>query len=856
MVIDQAKVGILKRSKLAPLPENEETFHKDCLEGEKVVEKGSQAKVGKLRRSELAPLPENDREPFHKDCLEEKEQDGNIGQTKVGILRTSKLAPLPKDDEEPSHKDSIEGEKLSENGSQAKVGRLRISELAPMPEKDREPFHKDCLKEEEQVEKRSQTKVVILRAPVLATRPPTEEEKFQKDENPDQTRDTPVRTEVQKRDANKKRKRNEKQTIIPYLCGRGTQAKVRKLFVSDLEEGNDLPQSNPATKKETAEELLYKDCLKRRNPVTKQTDLGRKDLVKESDLPHSIPETRAERESEQVYEGCLEGRENSKKEGSSDIHVGKSGNQIKVGRLKVSDLARRSDSSQSNPVADEEMGEEQFHKDNLVEESSRIKTSLSSDSIRWEKKSLERALKSSTDVNMISENKYEESGGQDNKDLRSRRRKNLEEDIHHKKQNYNSIKGEEKSYTCLTQDPDLSRREVQGKVDNPDVNKGTESKEDYLSDTILPKVAEKDTSHKDSLYRWTAREDSLKTRSLIKSKVSTVNLPVEKLRISKFIRSSEAQEAQGKVDDPEVKNVTRKDTGHKESSCTETAKVTLGRAGTHRRTKVSKSILQAKSEDSKISGKIKKGKTTKIHGTSSSIRKYLVEHKPEDQARKLESGDPSKKKGDDLQGSDPADDSEQKTISPRKWVQETESNLKEQGCFRAKVEELGVSEQEETESGLLHKDCRENTDESQSRIDESKEKQMGKKKIWQYMVHTAKKEGELLERAVVRDELGQEGFSTPKPTRNGESPVRRLPMQSTKEKENSKVVRKPPRKEDASLIKETVRRKKNMRTSDVQTITSMFQKKTGTLVMKERTSKREELPPYRADMGTEKESLK
>ena len=457
---------------------------------------------------------------------------------------------------------------------------------------------------------------------------------------------------------------------------------------------------------------------------------------------------------------------------------------------------------------------------------------------------------------MISENKYEESGGQDNKDLRSRRRKNLEEDIHHKKQNYNSIKGEEKSYTCLTQDPDLSRREVQGKVDNPDVNKGTESKVDYLSDTILPKVAEKDTSHKDSLYRWTTREDSSKTRSLIKSEVSTVNFPVEKLRISKFIRSSEAQEAQGKVDDPEVKNVTRKDTGHKESSCTETAKVTLGRAGTHRRTKVSKSILQAKSEDSKISGKIKKSETTKIHGTSSSIRKYLVEHKPEDQARKVESGDPSKKKGDELQGSDPADDSEQKTISPRKWVQETKSNLKEQGCFRAKVEELGVSEQEETESGLLHKDCLENTDESQSRIDESKEKQMGKKKIWQYMVHTAKKEGELLERAVVRDELGQEGFSTPKPTRNGESPVRRLPMQSTKEKENSIVVRKPPRKEDASLIKETVRRKKNMRTSDVQTITSMFQKKTGTLVMKERTSKREELPPYQADMGTEKESLK
>ena len=283
MVIDQAKVGILKRSKLAPLPENEETFHKDCLEGEKVVEKGSQAKVGKLRRSELAPLPENDREPFHKDCLEGKEQGGNIGQTKVGILRTSKLAPLPKDDEEPSHKDSIEGEKLSENGSQAKVGRLRISELAPMPENDREPFHKDCLKEEEQVEKRSQTKVGILRAPVLATRPPTEEEKFHKDENPDQTRDTPVRTEVQKRDANKKRKRNEKQTIIPYLCGRGTQAKVRKLLVSDLEEGNDLPKSNPATKKETAEELLYKDCLKRRNPVTKQTDLGRKGTVENQD---------------------------------------------------------------------------------------------------------------------------------------------------------------------------------------------------------------------------------------------------------------------------------------------------------------------------------------------------------------------------------------------------------------------------------------------------------------------------------------------------------------------------------------------------------------------------------------------
>ena len=88
------------------------------------------------------------------------------------------------------------------------------------------------------------------------------------------------------------------------------------------------------------------------------------------------------------------------------------------------------------------------------------------------------------------------------------------------------------------------------------------------------------------------------------------------------------------------------------------------------------------------------------------------------------------------------------------------------------------------------------------------------------------------------------------------SSVRKHPMQSTKGRKNSIVVRKPPRKEDVPLIKETVRRRKNTGASNLRTITSMFKKKTATLVMNEKISKRDELPPYQAEMPTEKESLK
>ena len=81
-------------------------------------------------------------------------------------------------------------------------------------------------------------------------------------------------------------------------------------------------------------------------------------------------------------------------------------------------------------------------------------------------------------------------------------------------------------------------------------------------------------------------------------------------------------------------------------------------------------------------------------------------------------------------------------------------------------------------------------------------------------------------------------------------------MQSTKGRKSSIVVRKPPRKEDVPLIKETVRRRKNTGISNVRTITSMFEKKTATLVMNEEISKRDKLPPYQAEMSTEKKSLK
>ena len=178
----------------------------------------------------------------------------------------------------------------------------------------------------------------------MAPRPPTVDEHCHKDcrdevervntpETPDQPQDkqeNPVKAELQRKDT-KNRKRNERQTILPYVSEKGSQAKVRKLLVSELEKDNDLPQSNPVTREETAEELFYKDRLRRKNPVLKQTTLSKistienqdkvrkltiSDLVEESDLTQSTPETIEEEQGEQFYEECLEGDENLKRRGT------------------------------------------------------------------------------------------------------------------------------------------------------------------------------------------------------------------------------------------------------------------------------------------------------------------------------------------------------------------------------------------------------------------------------------------------------------------------------------------------------------------------------------------------------------
>ena len=71
--------------------------------------------------------------------------------------------------------------------------------------------------------------------------------------------------------------------------------------------------------------------------------------------------------------------------------------------------------------------------------------------------------------------------------------------------------------------------------------------------------------------------------------------------------------------------LTKKGTDHKDYSCTGTVKTTHREAENHRRTKVSEANLQALSEKNKFSGKISKKRATKLHTTSGSIRKYLVE---------------------------------------------------------------------------------------------------------------------------------------------------------------------------------------------------------------------------------------
>ena len=99
---------------------------------------------------------------------------------------------------------------------------------------------------------------------------------------------------------------------------------------------------------------------------------------------------------------------------------------------------------------------------------------------------------------------------------------------------------------------------------------------------------------------------------------------------------------------------------------------------------------------------------------------------------------------------------------------------------------------------------------------ETKNKPVNNKKIWQYLIQSDEQsrkdpttasdnldteDEEIIETAVVRGEPDQRGSSISTQTRSVESPVRRHPMQSTKGRENSKVVQKLPRKEDASLIK-------------------------------------------------------
>ena len=60
-------------------------------------------------------------------------------------------------------------------------------------------------------------------------------------------KENPSHTELQGM-SNKKRKKNERETALHYVSKKGTQAKVRKLLVSELREDNDLPQSNLVTK--------------------------------------------------------------------------------------------------------------------------------------------------------------------------------------------------------------------------------------------------------------------------------------------------------------------------------------------------------------------------------------------------------------------------------------------------------------------------------------------------------------------------------------------------------------------------------------------------------------------------------
>ena len=164
---------------------------------------------------------------------------------------------------------------------------------------------------------------------------------------------------------------------------------------------------------------------------------------------------------------------------------------------------------------------------------------------------------------------------------------------------------------------------------------------------------------------------------------------------------------------------------------------------------------------------------------------------------------------------------------------------------------------EETDQELHHSD-------HQCGTKDKRIKSEPKSKIWQYMVKQSKRQeaardtlgnGEEKQdgSAVVRSvqDQGESRISTE--TRSEESQVVGHP----KQKKGSIIILKPPRKEDIPLIKETVRkRKKNIKVNNVQTITSMFEKKTATLVMRNGIKSRERQPPDQVVIPKVVESLK